>query len=125
MQHSNQDEILQIAENCPKQRFKIEYFNNEPFIRANQGHSLETVEVEMVKIDEIDQIEHFIHGTYYKAWESIKQQGLSKMNRQHIHLSEDFPGSKNVISGMRQNCELAIFIDAAKAIKGLYKYYIN
>lgn len=125
MQHSNQDEILQIAENCPKQRFKIEYFNNEPFIRANQGHSLETVEVEMVKIDEIDQIEHFIHGTYYKAWESIKQQGLSKMNRQHIHLSEDFPGSKNVISGMRHNCELAIFIDAAKAIKGLYKYYIN
>jgi len=41
------------------------------------------------------------------------------MNRQHIHLSEDFPGSKNVISGMRHNCELAIFIDAAKAIKGI------
>jgi 2'-phosphotransferase len=72
----------------------------------------------MIKIDETSAIEECLHGTYYKNWESIKQHGLSRMNRQHIHLSEDFPGSKDVISGMRNNCELAIYIDIHKALKG-------
>ena len=40
------------------------------------------------------------------------------MNRQHIHLSEDFPSSGKVISGMRKNCELAIFINFEKALNG-------
>ncbi len=33
--------------------------------------------------------------------EFISNKGLSKMGRKHIHFSEDFPGSKQVISGMR------------------------
>jgi 2'-phosphotransferase len=45
------------------------------------------------------------------------------MNRQHIHLSEDFPGSKSVISGMRANCEIAIYIDVKKAMQDGIKFY--
>jgi 2'-phosphotransferase len=55
----------------------------------------------MVEITENDKIDQCIHGTYHKCWDAIKQSGLSRMNRLHIHFSEDFPGSKNVISGMR------------------------
>jgi len=45
------------------------------------------------------------------------------MNRQHIHLSEDFPGLKSVISGMRSNCEIAIYIDVKKAMLDGIKFY--
>ena len=119
LQCSSTAEILRITENCPKQRFLINYVEQEPFIRANQGHSLKNVELDMIKIDEASSIKECLHGTYYKHWDKIKLQGLSRMNRQHIHLSEDFPGSKDVISGMRNNCELAIYIDIDKALKGI------
>ena len=41
------------------------------------------------------------------------------MGRQHIHLSEDFPGSKQVISGMRSNCQVVVYIDVKKCLQGI------
>ena len=29
-----------------------------------------------------------VHGTYSKAWEQIRKQGLSKMRRNHIHFAK-------------------------------------
>ena len=29
-----------------------------------------------------------VHGTYSKAWEQIRKQGLSKMRRNHIHFAQ-------------------------------------
>lgn len=46
------------------------------------------------------------------------------MGRQHIHFSEDFPGSKNVISGMRSSCQVAIYIDIKKALEGKLSIFI-
>ena len=82
------DEIIKIVENCPKKRFHIEYLNDDGtkltedsteddrtlFVRANQGHSIKDIEVEMKKIDADDQITECIHGTYMKAWPAIKTQ---------------------------------------------------
>ena len=28
-----------------------------------------------------------IHGTYWKAWEDMKQKGISRLGRNHIHFS--------------------------------------
>ena len=111
--------MFQIVQNCSKQRFSIQTFDGETFIRANQDHTLKHVEIDMIELDETVSIKQCLHGTYYKAWPSIKQQGLSRMNRQHIHFSEDYPGSKDVISGMRGNCELAIFVNVKQALKGI------
>lgn len=44
------------------------------------------------------------------------------MNRNHIHFAVDLPGSDKVISGMRSNCAVAIFIDVSKALEGLVKF---
>lgn len=62
-----------------------------------------------------------VHGTYKKAWDSIKHQvllcighrinvlcklslagnqGLSRMKRNHIHFAPDVPGGQEIISGM-------------------------
>lgn len=40
-----------------------------------------------------------VHGSYLRNWTSIKQQGLSCMNRTHIHLAPGLPGQDGVISG--------------------------
>lgn len=40
-----------------------------------------------------------VHGSYFRNWSSIQQQGLSRMNRTHIHLAPGLPGEDGVISG--------------------------
>lgn len=123
LQQATEADLVAVVQNCPKQRFKMDRLVDESsgreelYVRANQGHSM-SVEIEMKEITETDQIDQCIHGTYYAAWNSIKTQGLSRMGRQHIHMSEDFPGSKEVISGMRKNCQVAVFVDVSKALKG-------
>ena len=53
-----QDDFISVVNNCPKQRFAIKYeplMNNNSasaakqliFIRASQGHSLNTVEIDL------------------------------------------------------------------------------
>ena len=32
-----------------------------------------------------------VHGTYSKAWQQIRHQGLSKMRRNHIHFAQGKP----------------------------------
>ncbi|MED6264231.1 tRNA 2'-phosphotransferase 1 [Characodon lateralis] len=57
-----------------------------------------------------------VHGSYLRSWPSIQQQGLSRMKRTHIHLACGLPGEDGVISGMRKNCDLAVFIDVPRAL---------
>jgi 2'-phosphotransferase len=130
LQNTTEADIVRLVQNCSKQRFHLQRFNDETsgveelYIRANQGHTMQNVQVEMTEINESNSMSQCIHGTYFAAWESIKKNGLSKMARQHIHMSEDFPTSKNVISGMRNNCQVAVFVDVQKALKGLFFFYL-
>lgn len=64
-----------------------------------------------------------IKGTYLNLWESIKNSGLNKMSRNHIHLAA---GYKNeVISGMRKSCNLFIEIDLEKAFNDNIKFFVS
>ncbi len=63
-----------------------------------------------------------IHGSYLKFWESIKTNGLSKMNRNHIHFTTQYPEDKP-ISGMRFSCDLFIEINIPKAFQDGIKFY--
>ena len=47
-------------------------------------------------------------------------QGLSKMNRTHIHFASGLPQDQQVLSGMRGDCEVYIYIDLAKALHGRF-----
>ncbi|RNA25660.1 tRNA 2 -phosphotransferase 1 [Brachionus plicatilis] len=129
MKNVSVEDILKIVENCPKKRFFLkkefdeESLRENIFIRANQGHSINNVSIEMEEIINSNDFKTVIHGTYLKCWDKIKTEGLSKMNRQHIHFSKDLPGSNEVISGMRSNCQLAIYINLEKAIKDGIKFY--
>ncbi|XP_077311900.1 tRNA 2'-phosphotransferase 1 [Lithobates pipiens] len=111
------NDIERIVRSNDKQRFTLR--SSEPEgkleIRANQGHSLQ-VELDLSPL-RTELPAQAIHGTYARHWPSILHSGLSRMSRTHIHLSTELPGEGNkVISGMRRDCEVAIFIDLPKAI---------
>ena len=40
------------------------------------------------------------------------------MKRNHIHFAKGLPGANSVISGMRQDCNLLIYVHLPSAIEG-------
>ena len=78
------NELEEIVVTNDKQRFA---FNNDKSkIRANQGHSVKTIDLQLEAIEPPD---FLYHGTVAKFLDSIKATGLQKRSRQHVHLSED------------------------------------
>ena len=96
-------------------------------IRANQGHSIAGICFDelltLIAPDELKDLT-IIHGTNKDAWEVIKQEGLHKMKRNHIHFASGLPdGDGVVVSGMRKTCQVHIYINgAACALDGI-KFY--
>uniref|UniRef100_A0A8C2KWN2 2'-phosphotransferase n=1 Tax=Cyprinus carpio TaxID=7962 RepID=A0A8C2KWN2_CYPCA len=67
------------------------------------------LELRAVALDDPDYPREAVHGSYMKHWPSIHSQGISRMNRTHIHLAPALPGDGRVISGMRQSCDRAVW----------------
>lgn len=114
-------------------------------IRANQGHSIK-VDVEglltPITFETGNVPETVVHGTDESAWRLImKSGGLRKMGRNHIHFASGLPaGFKSlaidtasteekeaapVISGMRKNSSILIYIDIRTALEAGIKFYIS
>ncbi|KAA1468922.1 hypothetical protein DENSPDRAFT_795237 [Dentipellis sp. KUC8613] len=94
------------------------------WIRANQGHSMQTVKLDLKPILSASDIPMAVHGTNKKAWPSIAKQGLSKMTRNHIHLAQGVPGN-GVISGMRNSASVLIYIDVQKALDAGILFFLS
>ena len=115
------DIIKYIVDNDNKNRYKLS--DDNKFIRANQGHSKHK-EIEIGKEIEND-ILFAYHGTSKKNSDKIIKFGLSRMNRQHIHMVEY---KENVL----YYSEVIIKIDIQKAkslgiifIKSLNNYILS
>ncbi|KAJ7572311.1 KptA family-domain-containing protein [Mycena floridula] len=107
--------LERIVKQDGKQRYHIYLEPGQGWwICANQGHSMINVELDLRPIT-FDNIPVAIHGTSEKAWENISQHGLSRMNRKHIHMAQGF-SEKGVISGMRTNARVLIYVDVSKAL---------
>lgn len=111
-------DLVAVVDNNDKKRFEISVIDGEYTIRAVQGHSIAAIDDESLlsEIKDPSEIPVCIHGTYRAALPAIMQSGLSKMNRNHIHMAAGLPGSDGVISGMRKSCDVLIYIDVAKAM---------
>lgn len=105
----------------------------EFLIRAVQGHSIQAVAsdtslLKPISLDDPSSIpETCVHGTFYGAWKDIlRSGGLKRMGRNHVHFAagpslEDIGiteegsvingKSDKVISGMRHDAQLLIYID--------------
>ena len=85
------EELEHVVATNDKQRFS---FNaDKTRIRANQGHSLKTLDL---GLQPIEPPEILYHGTAERFLESILQTGLEKRSRQHVHLSADIDTAHKV-----------------------------
>lgn len=99
------DEIVETNE---KKRY--EYNVDKTKIRARQGHSIK-VDVEL---KEAVPPSFLLHGTSERFLESIMKEGIKKMSRQHVHLSDD--GETAIQVGKRHAHEgkVVVFLIAAR-----------
>jgi RNA:NAD 2''-phosphotransferase len=146
-----EDDVLQVVATNDKQRFRLdtkivrfekrgkgvvryefvtqadELGERVLCIRANQGHSIKSVTSEEL-LSEIDPVElthlQIIHGTNKTAWDNhIRNDGLNKMNRNHIHFAAGMPGDDGVISGMRRTCQIYIYINGEACAQDGIKFF--
>lgn len=122
------DELKEIVMTSDKQRYGMINNHGIEYIRANQGHSKEIGD----KLDDSKMMERLdvfppdfecIHGTSMKNWIIIKDSGLSRMERTHIHFAIGKRDDKKVISGMRSSSQVEIYIDTKKALERGIKFY--
>ncbi|KAI9508175.1 KptA family-domain-containing protein [Russula earlei] len=124
--------LQRIVESDSKQRYMLIKAPNEAapmadevwWIRANQGHSLKEVKLDLKPILSAADIPMAVHGTTKTAWESISVQGLSRRTRNHIHLAQGVP-EDGVISGMRKLSQVLIYIDVQKALDAGIPFFIS
>jgi len=126
---ANVDEILQkmemdfetlqmIVDTNDKKRFT---FNEDKSkIRANQGHSLQSVDLQLEK-----QMppEYLFHGTAIRFLDSIKVEGLTKQSRQHVHLSMNVETALKV--GQRHGKPVVLKIFSKKMFDDGYEFYLS
>jgi len=111
------EDIERVVASNDKQRFRLEEIDSVLHIRANQGHTVTAVADEMhVEVLQSGEIPVCLHGTDYASWEFIRESGLSRMKRRHIHMAVGEPEAGGVISGMRASCDVSIHIDVARAM---------
>ena len=91
-----------IVDTNDKKRF---IFNEtKTKIRANQGHSL-NIELDL---EAIEPPAFLYHGTVAKYMDAIREEGLQKMSRQHVHLSKDLDTAVKVGSRRGQAVILSV-----------------
>ncbi|XP_014784165.1 tRNA 2'-phosphotransferase 1 [Octopus bimaculoides] len=118
--------IKHIVETNDKQRLSLKYEDNELLIRANQGHSIHIENLALKPILKGENFDNVIHGTYLKAWHSaIKKEGLSRMNRMHIHFAIGEPGERGVVSGMRSSCQVMIYLNLDLALNDGLTFFLS
>jgi putative RNA 2'-phosphotransferase len=99
------EELLRVVSGNDKQRFA--FSADGTMIRANQGHS---VAVEL-GLDPSAPPPVLYHGTSVAFLDSIRQQGLLKQQRHHVHLHHDAELAEKV--GARRGKSVVLTVNAA------------
>lgn len=119
-------DIIRIVETNEKRRFhlKLDKYKNL-MIGANQGHTIKCEKLKLQPITDAEAYPCVVHGTTYNAWDEIKRNGLKTMGRNHIHFASGEHGEKGVVSGMRSNSKVLIYIDLEKALEYGIKFFLS
>ena len=111
------DELEEVVATNEKKRFSFDETKTK--IRANQGHS---VSIDLA-LETQSPPSILYHGTVAKFMQDIKQQGLKKMSRQHVHLSKDIETAKKV--GSRRGVAIVLSIRAEEMHQKGYSFYCS
>lgn len=110
------DDIRRVVETNNKRRFNLEHIDNRLYICANQGHSIEITEDNLMLLKDTEIPLDLFHGTYNKNLELINKQGLKVMNRNHIHLTTN-------MDYIRKSCNVLIYLDIERCLHDGIKFY--
>lgn len=111
------EKLKEIVKENDKQRFG---FNGDfSKIRARQGHSL-AVDLQLVPREPPTIL---YHGTVDKNLASIKENGLTRQSRQHVHLSADKATALAV--GSRYGKPVVLEIKAKEMHKEDHSFYLS
>jgi len=113
----SRDELQIIVDTSDKKRFALSADGLR--IRANQGHS---VEVDL-KYDPAVPPEFLYHGTATRFADAIREHGLKKMNRHHVHLSLDRDTALKV--GQRHGKPLILTVLSAQMHADGVLFYVS
>jgi putative RNA 2'-phosphotransferase len=112
---------LQVLERIVEENNKNRYSfsNDKKKIRANQGHSIN------VNLDMKESIppNTLYHGTATRFLNSILQQGITKQNRQFVHLSHDYTTARSV--GARHGEPIVLSINSKQMSSDGHKFYLS
>jgi putative RNA 2'-phosphotransferase len=97
-------ELDEIVLTSSKQRFALSDARDR--IRANQGHSLAVD----LGYEPAEPPALLFHGTVARLLPSIREEGLQRMERHHVHLASDEPSARAV--GARRGKPVVLRIDA-------------
>lgn len=110
-------EIEEIVETNDKKRY--EFNDSHTKIRARQGHSIKI----NVDLKETTPPDVLYHGTATRFLESIFEEGIKKMNRNHVHLSENMQIATEV--GKRYGKPALLRIDSKRMNNDGIKFYLS
>ncbi|PZF71647.1 RNA 2'-phosphotransferase [Taibaiella soli] len=112
-----QEDLEEIVRTNDKQRYAFNEDNTK--IRANQGHS---IEVDLA-LKTAEPPEFLFHGTVSKFVEAIRKEGLQKMSRQHVHLSEDKTTAEKV--GSRRGVPVILTVRSGEMHQDGVVFYLS
>ena len=118
-------DIIYIVNTNDKQRFTLKRNRGRLFIAATQGHTIQIWNSDLRPLTDPHEFAHVYHGTYYSAWKEIKLNGLSRMNRNHIHFATGLPDSRYVRSGMRKDVEVIIELNMKDALEAGLMFFVS
>lgn len=113
----NRIELNEVVASNDKKRFSFD--STGTLIRANQGHSVE-VDLQLEPVTPPDVL---YHGTGHGAVEAILREGLCKMSRHHVHLSNEIAVARTV--GARHGRPVVFIVDAAAMHEAGYTFYCS
>ncbi len=111
----SREELEEVVARNNKQRFAFDETGTR--IRASQGHSVE-VDLELEPVVPPDTL---YHGTGHRTVEAVLKEGLKKMTRHHVHLSQEMATAQAV--GARHGRPVVLAVDAAAMRQAGHLFY--
>lgn len=115
--HITREELDEVVAKCDKQRFALDDTGTK--IRANQGHSTEVD----LQLERVEPPAELFHGTGAQNEIAIREQGLSKMARHQVHLSEETDTARKV--GARHGKPLVFVVEAGRMHADGFVFYLS
>ena len=110
------EQLVAVVRTSDKQRFALSEDGRR--IRANQGHSLSTVDLQLAASTPPPVL---YHGTADRFLDAIRAQGLRPGARQHVHLSRETATATTV--GARHGRAVVLSVDAAHMHRQGHLFY--